>query len=119
MIDGMESSLTAAGLAPPTTNLPAMTPKIYEGPSAYGPSNDSARSEAAERGLTPIGVNGIAAWFGVEPNTVSRSWIAERDAKKDPAKKFPEPTWPELNLYATRVIEEWGIATGRLSGQGE
>jgi hypothetical protein len=111
----MESPSPILTNEPLAATLRAMTPKIYEGPSAYGPSNESARAEGAAAGLTPIGINGIAAWFGVKPNTVSRSWIAERDSVKDPAKKFPEPTWPEVNMYAVRVIEEWGVATGRLT----
>jgi hypothetical protein len=59
-------------------------------------------------------IKDIAEWLQVQPNTVSRGWIADRDLVKDPDKKFPEPTWPDRGLWAKSVVRDWAAATGRL-----
>jgi hypothetical protein len=91
-----------------------MAPKIYATPSAYGPDNEAVRRKAEKAGIELINIKGIAEWLGVQPNTVSRGWIADRDLVKDPEKKFPEPTWPEFNLYDKSVVRKWAAATDRL-----
>lgn len=101
-----------------SSNVPPMSPQIYEGPSAYGPDNESAQRRA-KRGrpdddLEPMRIVDIADWLGVKANTISRGWIADRDTIKDPAKKFPEPTWPDKGIWAKGVVRKWARATGRL-----
>lgn len=86
-------------------------------PVDFAALNREARAKAAARGVTPIGVKGIAEWLGVHPNTVSRTWIGERQRVKDPVRRFPEPTWPGSRpAWALAVVEKWAIATGRLHG---
>ena len=106
---------TSIPTPPPAGSVPAMSPKIYEGPSAYGPDNDDARRRAEAEDLTPMRVVDIAAWLGVAQNTISRGWIADRDTVKDPERKFPEATWPDQNLWAKGVVRKWAEATGRLT----
>jgi hypothetical protein len=93
------------------TTLARMSPKKV---TPYDDLNAECRRQADEDGVTPVGAVEIAEWFGVTRNTVDQWRLAE---PKDPERLFPPPTWVAGGrpVWATQVIEEWGIRTGRLS----
>jgi hypothetical protein len=113
---GMPTSTPPDQQAP--GSVPPMSPKLYEGPSSYGPDNEAARKRAwsgrPDDDLEPMRIVDIAEWLDVRPNTISRGWIADRDTIKDPDKKFPEPTWPEKGIWAKGVVRKWARNTDRL-----
>lgn len=105
---------------PPAAIVPVMPPKNVSPNTPdpeqepYEPLNVEAREAAYDAGLTPLTTNEIAEWFGVTPATVRRQWVHLRDSVRDPKLRFPLPTWPGPR-WATRVVQEWGVRTGRIS----
>lgn len=88
-------------------------------PDFYEEANEQARAEAAAAELEPMSITEIADWFGVPATTVRRQWIYERDAIRDPQRRFPLATWPGSNpRWAWRVVKAWGVYTERLNADG-
>ncbi len=112
-----------AGTLAPAAMVPAMPRQTVDPnnpePDFYEAANEAARAEAAAAELDPMSITEIADWFGVPAATVRRQWIYERDAIRNPQRRFPLPTWPGQNpRWAWRVVKAWGIYTERLDAEG-
>jgi hypothetical protein len=94
-------------------SFPVMSPKDPKALSSYGPRNEEARAKVDATGEGPLGIEEIAELFGVSVNTVYSQWRNKAGDIKDPARRFPEPTWPAGPLWSEGVLREWADYTGR------
>ena len=82
-------------------------------PSSYGPRNEEARAKVEAVGERPMGIEEIADAFGVATTTIYSEWRGKAHTIKDPARRFPEATWPAGPLWSEGVLRAWGEYTGR------